>query len=97
MKINHPPGEFNIGELDGDDYQGLDLHASPHDCDIPNCPGRENERKLELFDDLLENLQAVSMAISLSMLQGSALNGSYAWKWLKDDLDKHIAKAKGEK
>lgn len=32
---------------------------APHDCNIPNCPGRENKRKLDLFDDLLSSLQWV--------------------------------------
>ena len=31
---------------------------SPHDCDVPGCPGPENKRKLEAFPDLLAALQA---------------------------------------
>ena len=30
---------------------------SPHNCDAPGCPGPENKRKLEAFDDLLAALQ----------------------------------------
>ena len=26
---------------------------SPHNCNVPGCPGPENKRKLEAFDDLL--------------------------------------------
>jgi len=37
--------------------------TAPHDCDIPGCPGRENKRKLELFDDLLDACKLLVDAI----------------------------------
>ena len=32
--------------------------TAPHDCMMPNCPGPENKRKLEVFEELLAALKA---------------------------------------
>ena len=58
MKIEHPPGKFEIGALGGDEYEGLDLHASPHECSVPGCPGDLNRRKLELFGEMLARMES---------------------------------------
>ena len=31
--------------------------TAPHDCIMPDCPGPENKRKLEAFDDLLTRVK----------------------------------------
>ena len=32
-------------------------HEVPHECDLPGCPGPENKRKLEAFEELLARVQ----------------------------------------
>ena len=34
--------------------------TAPHSCDVPGCPGPENKRKLEAFEDLLAALQMLA-------------------------------------
>ena len=35
----------------------VDPTTAPHDCMVPGCPGPENKRKLEAFDDLRAALE----------------------------------------
>ena len=48
------------------DYGSLEelARTAPHDCDVPGCPGPLNQRKLEVFPDLLAALAAISDAWS---------------------------------
>ena len=39
------------------DHYHLLAPTAPHDCDMPNCPGPVNKRKLEAFDELLTRVQ----------------------------------------
>ena len=34
----------------------------PHECSVPGCPGDLNRRKLELFGEMLINMEALSRA-----------------------------------
>ena len=44
-------------------------HEVPHDCDIPNCPGPVNKRKLEAFDDLLAACLAVTNLLQATIVK----------------------------
>ena len=41
------------------DYGSLEelARTAPHDCDVPGCPGPLNQRKLEVFEGLLDSLE----------------------------------------
>ena len=69
----------------------------PHDCDVPNCPGPVNKRKLDAFWELLEVCEAVEILVRLAefpsdewIVAGSRLPS------LGRQLRNAIAKAKGE-
>lgn len=52
MKIKHTPEQGCVWM--SDDHKGSAVPSTiPHDCDIPDCPGAINKRKLEAFDGLL--------------------------------------------
>lgn len=40
---------------------------APHDCDRPGCPGPENKRKLEAFDELVPALKDLIDATALAL------------------------------
>lgn len=42
--------------VDANGFSWNPLHV-PHDCTIAECPGRENKRKLDTFNDLLVALE----------------------------------------
>lgn len=62
---------------------------NPHDCDVPDCPGRRNERKLELFEEMLDCLVTLRSASESRLLSPK----HRAWE-LANSI---IARAKGEK
>lgn len=37
----------------------LNAREAPHDCDVSGCPGPENKRKLEVFDELVTALEGL--------------------------------------
>ena len=38
------------------DHYHLVARTAPHFCDVPDCPGPVNKRKLEAFEELLDSL-----------------------------------------
>ena len=44
------------------DHYHVVAPTAPHFCDIPNCPGPENKRKLEAFEELLAALTKIATA-----------------------------------
>ena len=55
---------------------GVDPTTAPHDCIMPGCPGPENKRKLEAFDDLLAACQNAYTAIVNHHAAGERIAGS---------------------
>ena len=67
-----------IGTMDGGNISdhgnaGLIFLAptAPHDCDVPGCPGPENKRKLEAFEELLEAARATMEAVKTGTTSGN--------------------------
>jgi len=75
--------------------------TAPHECDIPGCPGVENKRKLDAFDDLLASLKDARDAIASLPPDtlGYARDGLIGWPIkveLLTNINANIAKARGE-
>ena len=43
--------------------------TAPHDCDVPDCPGPANKRKLEAFDDLLAACLAMTNLLQATIVK----------------------------
>ena len=60
MKIEHRGlGCFYKWE---DGFSRISPKEVPHECSVPGCPGDLNRRKLELFGEMLINMEALSRA-----------------------------------
>jgi hypothetical protein len=61
--------------------------TAPHGCAIPGCPGAENKRKLEAFDEMVEALHALEDLIIET--------GYLSTRGMHQRLREIIAKAEG--
>jgi hypothetical protein len=59
MKIEHRLTEWHvlIGHYENGGIADVNRYEVPHRCDVPNCPGAVNKRKLEAFDEMLEAIR----------------------------------------
>ena len=73
--------------------------GSPHDCDVPNCPGPVNKRKLEAFDELLAALEASFHGLDAMLttpMRGNAADKAIGIaKAAREQARAAIAKAEG--
>lgn len=60
MKIEHRGLGCFYKWVDG--YSRISPNEVPHECSVPDCPGDLNRRKLELFGEMLINMEALSRA-----------------------------------
>ena len=86
------------GILDG---PAVDPTTAPHDCMMLGCPGPENKRKLEAFDDLLAALNRVQRLFDEALPKfdwGASALDANAIQLLNEvpgEVRAAIAKAKG--
>jgi hypothetical protein len=59
MKIEHWLTEWHvlIGHYENGGIADVNRYEVPHNCDVLNCPGAVNKRKLEAFEEILEALE----------------------------------------
>ena len=58
------PVPFRADESTGNGFLIALAPTAPHDCSVPGCPGPENKRRLEAFEELVVALRAVADAFS---------------------------------
>jgi hypothetical protein len=59
-------GPITKNEEDGNAILVHLAPTAPHECDMPDCPGNANRRKLEAFDELLESSKDAEIQMDLA-------------------------------
>ena len=77
------------------DHYHLVAPTAPHSCDVPDCPGPVNKRKLEAFDDLLAALTKIATAPEGAYSRDKEQYLKNVIAWCQETAEAAIAKAQG--
>ena len=88
VKDLYMPGKPQPSKL-RDEFLAANYDEAPHSCDVPDCPGALNKRKLEAFEELVAQL---AYLVAYNGAKGLSNNADY--NHLVVELQEALAKAK---
>lgn len=94
QKVVHGAGPWGWDTVPRSDLVALAC-MSPHSCEVLGCPGPENKRKLEAFNELLERVMESKGWLESSLSAFNPLTARDNVTKAREILRAAIAKAKG--